>query len=225
MVPLLEELGFTTTVTQMPTPDYVIPLKNGYNIAITMKSYDDFLQSIHSGHMHNEIQNMLSLPPRTLIYLLMWKPNYSYKRQQIAQVMNISDTVNCEYIPVVKAKNRIDSAHLMKKFWLKYIKEDNPMQFRRRVELSGNKKTDPVTRLYLNLPKIGPVTAKSLKEHYPTMADLVDAVKDTAVYDKDRWKTKKEWRKVLWYTDVENLGPTIAQKVERIMCGDLLNQD
>lgn len=229
MRPLLKEVGFEVEVELLPTADYIIPLDddNDSRIAITMKSTTDFLSSVSEGHMHSEIEAMLELPDNYIIMLIIWKPTYGWNKAEMMRTREISQTLNLEYISVYNTGNRIKAVELMKKLHHKFTRDriSFPIQFRRRVQLSGNKTTDPVIKLYMNLPGIGEVTARFMKEKYPTISVLISAMKRTRVYNKAKFGTKKSWQERIWYAGITGLGPTLAKEIENIMVGPLKGSD
>lgn len=144
MIPILEGLGFTTEVRVLDVGDYIIDDK----IAITMKSWPDFVESVYSGHMHNEIEDMLKLPNRYMVLLFLWKPKeMGLSQSQIESMEKMANTINIEYISVVRLTGRVECGDAMKRLSEKYDKDLFPLQFRRRVEVAGSNNIDPIIRI------------------------------------------------------------------------------
>jgi ERCC4-type nuclease len=236
MKPLLEELGFTVSIRELPVADYIIYVPEDGSpdmketdkaIAITMKSHTDFLDSLYRGHMHNEIMGMLGLPENYLIMMILWKPRYGLDKTKTIQANEKADMINLEYLPVMKFSNRLRAVEYMSKLYNKYSDRQItfPLQFRRRVELAGSKNIDPILKIYMNLPGVGDLLARAMFEKYPTVVSLLNAMKRTRVYDREKYKSKKAWRTKVWYASIDKMGPTRANDIENVLLGPLPTLD
>ena len=211
-----ENLDFDVQVERLSSADYIIDDK----IAVSLKCGTDFIDSVHSGHMHNEIMDMLKLPERYFILLLIWDDGELIDNQT-EHMHKIAETINGQYIPIYWADGRKESVDVMAKLAEKYEKESFPLQYRRRVELYGSKHIEPVLRIYMNLSHVGEVTANALFQKYPSLLDLIKDINDTRIYYKEKHGTKEKWLKeIVWYHDVPNLGEKTAKSIERILVGD-----
>ena len=216
---LLEKAGFAVEVRRIETSDYIVDDK----IALTCKSYPDFVASVYNSHLHNEIYGMLSFPNKYIIALLLWRPDEFDEEDDVSfmtKMNKMADMINAEYIPIFRLKNRQGMVDVMKHLAEKYDDVEFPIQFRRRVEMAGSVNMDPILRIYMNLPGVGVVTAEAMHKKYPTMMALINAIKATYVYDKAKYGSKKDWRTKVWYADVPHMGEIKAKPIEDLLVGN-----
>lgn len=205
MTPLLQDAGFTVQIATIPVGDYIIDDK----LVFSLKSYNDFFNSVKSNHLHNEITEMLGLPDRYFIALAVWRKEtgveftWGHNRKSVKGGLHkaVKDriaTLNAFYLPVFEVQERKDVVELMRRWAEKAKDEEFPYQVRRRVEVV--KVNAPQTlKLYLTFPGVGAKNAQKLYEKFPTIGELLVHIEDSGYYDKERWGSKQKWMKAAWF--------------------------
>jgi len=222
-IPLLEEVGFKTSVKRLDAGDLIINDK----LVFSLKSVSDYLTSNHSSHLHNEIGMMILFPPRYFIGLIVWerdeegKWTHGLDRKSIMSVKQTLETVNALYLPCWYVKSRKAVVELVYRWGLKTIDKDFPYQFRREVEFV-DKKYPTMVKMLAEISGIGVEIATLIHKKYPKMEQLIPAIRETHIYDKEKWKTKKEWRENhCWYIKIDKLGKKKADSIAQAIMYNL----
>lgn len=226
MKELLEDAGFEVVVGPLPVSDYVVLDKDGRSkLYFSLKSNNDFIRSVYSNHLHNEIEAMLRLPDDMFTAVIVWKEKYIGGKGRSSAGVRIAvseriQKINALYLPVFSTKDREGAVGVMKKWAKKLYDEELPVQYSRKVELAGDMKMDPVFKLYLNLPGVGMPGAQAIYDKYGSFGDFVIDIKNSCTYHKELYNTKKYWLSdVVWYRDLP-IGEKSAKKIENMVLGD-----
>jgi len=219
MAELFDEQGYDHRVEIMEAGDYRIG-----DMVFSLKSYNDLEQSVHTQHMHNEIEGMLKLPPEIGIMLIVWEREtkdqkwvYKYTKGLQIRARQLAHTMNALYLPVRLVKYRKDAVAAMIETAKKADDRGGfPIQYRRRVEVIS-KTISPIERMYMQLPSVGRDTARRLAEKYPTIDTLVDAIQRTHEYDPDTFGSKQTWLETVWFADT-GIGEVSGEKIKNILC-------
>lgn len=230
MVELFAEAGFEVYIEQLPTGDCLVLGPDDVPVmCFTLKSNNDMLESIYSNHLHNEIFDMLGLDPKIFIGMVLWNEKYigcrkgSRSRGKFvkARVAERVEKINSFYLPIFKVKDRDGAVAVIKK-WAERLydgKIEFPVQYRRKVELVGDKKMDYNRRLFLSLPGIGEGNVDAIMAKYDTIPELIRDIAFSGEYRKYEFDTKKRWREMfLWYRDIP-LGDKSAERIFEIFFG------
>lgn len=216
MIPMLTEAGFHCVVERLKAGDYIINDK----IVFSLKSYIDFLGSVYNNHMHNEIGEMLLLPQKYWIGLIVWRWDDNKKfirhltRDNEIKVKQRVDKINTLYLPAKITKTRKTAVEYMYKWSLRSLDYEYPIQFRRNIELVGG--SYPITvKMLAEIPDIGPKLAVKIHSVYPKIDLLIQDIKKTHFFDKKKYKTKKAWREQAWFTKIDLLGEKKANMIVR----------
>jgi len=216
MRPLLEKAGFEVEVSILEAGDYFFPETK---MLWSWKGYLDFLSSVHNGHLKDEIAKMILTGNDHWQGLIVWKFNdkkqkyiVGMSQRKTIEIKNLVEYYNAMYLPVWDVGTRATGVELMRRWFIKSLDRQFPMQLFRNV-VAADKKLPVMVRMLMGIKGVGEDLALRIYHKYKSIDKLSNSVKDSHVYDKDRWKTKKKWNIEHWYHDIDKLGPDKAQRI------------
>jgi hypothetical protein len=223
MRPLLESAGFEVDVSTLEAGDYFFP---EIKMIWSWKSYKDFLTSVHTDHLRDEIAKMILAGNDHWQGLIVWKfgsKDQKYDpfitRNRILELKNLVEHYNAMYIPVWDVGTRETGIEVMRRWYLKSLDREFPMQLWRNV-VAADKKLPTMVRMLMGIKGVGEDISLKIHQKYRTIDRLLVSVKDSHIYDQNRWKTKKQWNLEHWYHDIDLLGPTKAQQIYEALMGE-----
>jgi len=202
MLPILVKAGFETVeVTMLDAGDYFIP---DCNMLWSWKSVSDFCQSIYTNHLKDEIARMILMGNQYWQGLIIWCADHDFVAGQglSKEVENLIEVYNAMYIPTFVVRTRLEGAELMRRWALKAVIKDFPLQIKRNVIAEKNE--DPVTvRILSTIDGVGPITAAEIAKKYSTIDELIRAIHHMTM----------AW----WYDDINGVGKVTAEKIEKAL--------
>ncbi len=197
------------TVQQLEDEDYLIS-----DVHISRKSQPDFIGSIQSGHIFDELSRLLT--HATKVKLIVEKgpmiPGYSRQMswgQLYAQMAQALDSLN-ESIPVKITDGVSGTVDYLVRLRKRVI-EGRFAAIRRPVVVYGS--PSQVVAMYASIPGIGQTTAEEMAEKYPKPAELIDTIRKTYHYNDRKWKTKTKWREKRWDSGIRGVGEGRAESI------------
>ena len=201
---LREALGDKLVVEQLlEDEDYLIG-----GVSFSRKTYPDFIGSLHSGHIFDELSRLLTHTTKAKL-LIEKGPLNRGGMAQYGMMLQSIDSLN-ESIPVKITDGMTGTVEYLVKMRLRIIK-GNFAAIRRPVVVYGS--PSQVVAMYAAIPGIGQTTAEEIAEKYPKPADLVAAIRKTYRYNENKWKTKVAWRTKRWDSGVRGVGEQRAEAV------------
>lgn len=213
MVPLLEKHDFEPEVKVLEAGDYFIPEAN---MVWSWKSHTDFLQSLYNNHLKDEIAHMYEHYDDKWLGLMVWKLKegqkfvYGLSKKKFWRVKSTVEYYNTFYIPTFRVGQRETAVKRMKKYASKMKDKDYPIVLTRRVRIKQDNRP-PMILLLQTINGVGEEIATQLYNEFKTVESLMIAIKETHDYSKTEYKTKKEWKKNVWYSDIEGCGKKVAE--------------
>lgn len=223
MRPLLEAAGFEVEVTLLEAGDYLLP---DLKMIWSWKGYLDFLTSVHNDHLKDEIAKMILMGNNYWQGLIVWKKNSKEQRyvplltkNKTIAIKNLVEYYNAMYIPTWDLGTRATGVEVMRRWYLKSLDREFPMQVHRNV-VASDKNLPTMVRMLMGIKGVGEDLALKVYHKYKNIDRLTTSVKDTHIYNKDRWKTKKLWKTQHWYNDIDKLGPDKAERIHKALMGE-----
>jgi hypothetical protein len=65
--------------------------------------------------------------------------------------------------------------------------------------------------------------AKAIQKEYTHLDVLIDAIRETHCYNKEKWKTKKQWREENWYSKIPGLADGKAKTIAQSLVHDVID--
>ena len=163
-------------VTQLDTGDIIIQQDNIPDIAIEVKTHQDFIQSFKKRSVQDEIIRMKQKYPFS--YLVIYddgKLNKKYTRTSRAQWhSNIHSLAIRYHVHVFFADNLRDFLECLQSIANTVSKHDKPIS----PPNVRNKNNNPYVNVLIGVPKIGNTTAEKLLETFGKPSDVLTATQD-----------------------------------------------
>jgi ERCC4-type nuclease len=196
-------------VQRLEDEDYLIS-----DVHISRKSQPDFVGSIQTGHIFDELARLLT--SATKVKLIVEKgPSVPTGTRQMswgqlyAQMAQALDSLN-ESIPVKITDGVSGTIDYLVRLRKRVI-EGRFATIRRPVVVYGS--PSQVVAMYAAIPGIGQTTAEEIAEKYPKPAELIAAIRKTYHFNEKKWKTKVAWREKRWDSGIRGVGEQRAESV------------
>ena len=170
----LDKIGCEIKVQSMSVGDYQV----SDDVIIERKTVDDFSKSIVDKRLYVQAKELTSNARKPLIIIEGENVYNSFLHPNAIRGAIASLTVDFK-IPIIQTKDETDTAYMLKTIAKREQKDDES-----KKEISVRTKTKPVTlkeqQLFIteSLPGIGPVSAKSLLNHFKSVKAMLNATKD-----------------------------------------------
>ncbi len=187
----LFSLGLEPKIQALPTADYIIN-----DIAIELKTKDDFVNSILDGRLLSQLKDLSSYE-KPLIVIQDEGNIFSSSRNIHPNVIyGMLATIALSFkIPIIQTKNSYETTNLIKTIIAELQGPKKPFSLVGKKPLTTKKQQE---FLIESLPLIGPTTAKALLKKFKTVKNIVNA-------QEDQLQT------------IENLGPKKAREIKKVL--------
>ena len=192
LIELLANAGIKVTIHHLPCCDYII----NKEIAIERKTGRDFLVSILDGRLFRQAKAMKNSLPRP-IFLIEGNPfqvDMDFTPESIRGVILSLQVI--WYIPVLFSKSKEDTCQVFRMIGDQEQAQTNLLTLRH-----GYRPKKLITRqLYIlqGFPKIGPLLAKRMLEHFGSVRNVFTADRDALL-------------------EVDGIGKGVADEICRIL--------
>ena len=208
MVKFMEEAGFAVYKERLAEGDYIIDGK----LLFTLKDVNsDYMRSLATGHLHNEIESLIKVGADRFIALIVW--GTARNGTDMSSAYESMETINAFYLPVFTAQDREGAVAVMVKWTMKTEQRKYskfPLQVKRKVEAKSPKDIPPTVKMYRVGFGIGDDVAEALAERYPSMAHLIAGIV----------KNPTEWHKDIIRTDSKRAYIEAVLKTQRTLHQD-----
>jgi len=180
------------------------------NITIERKTYSDFYQSMLSGHLDDQIGRMLEKCKYPLLMVHQHTSDYQLKRDDHIKIHKHIKNLNL-ILPVYTYKNISNMVKGIIEFIDNYSNGRYFGKLKRPIPHidSPNK----IISFYASMPGVGLERARRLAIKYPRPWDLFAAINDTAVYNREKWKTKQQWRLIRFDEGLIGISNGLVNKI------------
>jgi ERCC4-type nuclease len=190
-------------VQELEDEDYLIS-----DVHISRKTYNDFLSSLHSGHIFDELARLLTNAKK--VKLIVEKSQLPRAGMaQYGMLLQTMDSLN-ESIPIKVTDGLSATVDYLVRLRRRVI-NGGFAAVRRPVVVYGA--PSQMVAHYAAIPMIGQTTAEELAERYPTPVGLTDAIRKTYRYDEKKYKSKTAWREKRWDAGIRGIGEQRAESI------------
>ena len=187
----LFSLDLKPKIQALPTADYIIN-----DIAIELKTKDDFVNSILDGRLLSQLKDLSSYEKPLIIIQDEGDIFSSSRNIHPNAIYGMLATIAISFkIPIIQTKNSYETINLIKTIIAELQGPKKPFSLVGKKPLTTKKQQEFVIS---SLPLIGPTTAKALLKRFKTVKNIVNA-------QEDQLQT------------VENLGPKKAREIKKVL--------
>lgn len=206
----LEALKVPISYATLEVGDYVVC--GNESLVVSRKEVGDYIGSMKSGHLNNELLEMSANYPYTVLIAegfvseaLMYRqmPRLNYNANLAHAILKRSPTGKSGVISIVTVDTSTDTANLLKSFHDCLTLEDGLI----RTPVLETKKNNEDPSLYIlaSFPHVGRVRAERLLKHFITLEGVLNA---------DESELCK----------IEGIGEIISQSIKKTYKGEKVNE-